>query len=110
MRVRPSVAKLNNGQREIKAATSVAGKRTVSIPTAIVPDIREHLKQYAEPGADGRVFIGAKGATPRRHHFNQLWRTTCTLADIKRSKGQGARKGHDRLIGAPESAQGQAEE
>ncbi|MFK4797968.1 tyrosine-type recombinase/integrase [Streptomyces sp. MPA0124] len=83
VRVRRSVAELNNGQREIKAPKSAAGKRTVSIPTAIVPDIREHLKRYAEPGADGRVFIGAKGATPRRNHFNRLWRSACTDAGIK---------------------------
>ncbi|OMI89026.1 site-specific integrase [Streptomyces sp. M1013] len=83
VRVRRSVAELNNGQREIKAPKSAAGKRTVSIPAAIVPDIREHLKRYAEPGADGRVFVGAKGATPRRNHFNRLWRTACSDAGIK---------------------------
>ena len=59
--VRRAVAELNNGQREIKAPKSAAGKRTVSIPATIIPDLREHLKRYAEPGADGRVFIGAKG-------------------------------------------------
>ncbi len=61
LRVRRAVAELNNGQREIKAPKSAAGKRTVSIPAAIIPDLREHLKRYAEPGADGRVFIGANG-------------------------------------------------
>lgn len=59
--VRRAVAELNNGQRQIKAPKSAAGKRTVSIPAAITPDIRDHLKRYAEPGADGRVFIGARG-------------------------------------------------
>ncbi|MGW0993641.1 tyrosine-type recombinase/integrase [Streptomyces sp. NPDC002523] len=83
VRVRRAVAELNNGQREIKAPKSAAGKRTVSIPAAIVPDIREHLKRYAEPSADGRVFVGAKGATPRRNHFNRLWRKACNDAGIK---------------------------
>ncbi|MGQ5591945.1 tyrosine-type recombinase/integrase [Streptomyces sp. ESR1.13] len=83
VRIRRSVAELNNGQREIKAPKSAAGKRTVSIPTAIIPDIREHLKRYAEPGADGRVFVGAKGATPRRNHFNRLWHTACSDAGVK---------------------------
>ncbi|MGW3066238.1 tyrosine-type recombinase/integrase [Streptomyces sp. NPDC001130] len=83
VRVRRAVAELNNGQREIKAPKSAAGKRTVSIPAAIVPDIRDHLKRYAEPGADGRVFVGAKGATPRRNHFNRLWRKACNDAGIK---------------------------
>ncbi|MFD6167621.1 tyrosine-type recombinase/integrase [Streptomyces coeruleorubidus] len=83
VRVRRAVAELFNGQREIKAPKSAAGKRTVSIPAAIIPDIRDHLERYAEPGADGRVFLGAKGATPRRNHFNRLWRKACSDAGIK---------------------------
>ncbi|MFF5478340.1 tyrosine-type recombinase/integrase [Streptomyces sp. NPDC012935] len=83
VRVRRAVAELNNGQRQIKAPKSAAGKRTVSIPAAIIPDIREHLNRYAEQGADGRVFIGSKGATPRRNHFNRLWHKACDGAGIK---------------------------
>ncbi|QWB25613.1 MULTISPECIES: site-specific integrase [Streptomyces] len=83
VRVRRAVAELFNGQREIKAPKSAAGKRTVAIPAAIIPDILDHLERYAEPGADGRVFIGAKGATPRRNHFNRLWRKASADAGIK---------------------------
>ncbi|MGM9384263.1 tyrosine-type recombinase/integrase [Streptomyces antibioticus] len=83
VRVRRAVAELNNGQREIKAPKSAAGKRTVAIPAAIVPEIRAHLDGYAEHGAEGRVFVGAKGATPRRNHFNRLWRKACSDAGIK---------------------------
>ncbi|MFI0225084.1 tyrosine-type recombinase/integrase [Streptomyces lydicus] len=83
VRVRRAVAELNSGARQIKAPKSAAGKRTVSIPSAIVADIRDHLERYAEPGADGRVFIGAKGATPRRNHFNRLWHRACDGAGIK---------------------------
>ncbi|MFE1438963.1 tyrosine-type recombinase/integrase [Streptomyces sp. NPDC058739] len=83
VRVRRAVAELNNGQREIKAPKSAAGKRTVSIPSAIIPDVRDHLSRYAEPGADGRVFTGAKGATPRRNHFNKLWHRACDDAGVK---------------------------
>ncbi|MET9575765.1 tyrosine-type recombinase/integrase [Streptomyces massasporeus] len=54
-----------------------------SISAAIIPDIRDHLERYAEPGADGRVFLGAKEATPRRNHFNRLWRKACNEAGIK---------------------------
>ncbi|GAA2900854.1 MULTISPECIES: tyrosine-type recombinase/integrase [Streptomyces] len=83
VRVRRAVAELFNGQREIKAPKSAAGKRTVSIPAAIIPDIRDHLERFAEHGADGRVFLGSKGATPRRNHFNRLWRKACSDAGIK---------------------------
>ncbi|MFD7262913.1 tyrosine-type recombinase/integrase [Streptomyces sp. NPDC059874] len=83
LRVRRAVAELQNGQREIKAPKSAAGKRTVSIPGVIVQEIRDHLEKYAEPGADGRVFVGPKGATPRRNHFNLLWHKACRKAGIK---------------------------
>lgn len=98
VRVRRAVAELNNGQREIKAPKSAAGKRTVSIPAAILPEIREHLNNYAEPGADGRVFVGGKGrlrdgttstacgvrraptSESRPLHFHDLRHTGNTLA------------------------------
>ncbi|MFG2391681.1 tyrosine-type recombinase/integrase [Streptomyces lavendulae] len=83
VRVRRAVAELGNGQREIKAPKSAAGKRTVSIPGVILPDLHDHLKRYAEAGADGRVFVGAKGATPRRNHFNRLWHKACLEAGVK---------------------------
>ncbi|MEU6536382.1 site-specific integrase [Streptomyces sp. NPDC047000] len=83
VRVRRAVAELNNGQRQIKAPKSAAGKRTVSVPSAIVQDLSDHLTRYAESGADGRVFVGAKGATPRRNHFNRLWHKACEDAGVK---------------------------
>ncbi|MFD9721371.1 tyrosine-type recombinase/integrase [Streptomyces sp. NPDC059076] len=83
VRVRRSVAELFNGKQEVKAPKSAAGKRTVAIPSAILLEIRNHLTVYAEPGADGRVFVGAKGATPRRNHFNRLWRKACSETGIK---------------------------
>ncbi|MFF4860416.1 tyrosine-type recombinase/integrase [Streptomyces sp. NPDC002405] len=83
VRVRRAVAELDDGQREIKAPKSAAGKRTVSIPAAIVPDIRGHLARYAEPGSDGRVFVGAEDATARWNHFNRVWREACGQVGIK---------------------------
>jgi integrase len=82
VRVRRSVAELNNGQREIKAPKSAAGKRTVAIPGVILADIRDHLDRFAEAGTEGRVFVGAKRATPRRNHFNGLWRSACAAVEV----------------------------
>ncbi|WP_435130371.1 tyrosine-type recombinase/integrase [Actinacidiphila sp. bgisy144] len=42
-----------------------------------------HLELYAEQGAQGRVFVGVKGATPRRNHFNGLWRKACAEVGVK---------------------------
>lgn len=83
VRVRRNVAELHSGKRLIKEPKSAAGRRTVAIPEVIVTDLATHLAIYAEPGPDGRVFIGAKKATPRRNHFGKLWRTACDQAGIK---------------------------
>ena len=48
---------------------SKAGKRTLTVPQAIVPDLREHLASFAEPGPGGRVFVGERGAHVRSSTF-----------------------------------------
>ncbi|MFJ2646589.1 tyrosine-type recombinase/integrase [Streptomyces sp. NPDC087420] len=83
LRVRRNVAELHSGKRLIKEPKSAAGKRTVAVPAVIAGDLSTHLAIYSEHGADGQVFIGAKGATPRRNHFNRLWRKACEEAGIK---------------------------
>jgi integrase len=81
--VRASVAELRNGVRVTKLPKSTAGVRTVPIPSVILPELCRHLDRYSEPNADGQVFVGAKGATPRRNHFNKVWRRACDAAGIK---------------------------
>lgn len=83
LRVRRNIAELHNGERLVKEPKSAAGKRTVAIPAVIHDELTTHLTVYSEHGADGRVFVGAKGATPRRNHFNRLWRKACGQAGIK---------------------------
>ncbi|MFF7367408.1 tyrosine-type recombinase/integrase [Streptomyces tricolor] len=82
IRVRGSISELNSGERIYKAPKSEAGKRSVAIPRSIMPIVVAHMQQFAEPGADGRVFVGAKGATPRRNHFNGLWHKACAEVGI----------------------------
>ncbi|MGY5031049.1 tyrosine-type recombinase/integrase [Streptomyces sp. 900116325] len=83
LRVRRNVAELHSGKQLVKEPKSTAGKRTVAIPAVIVSDLATHLAVFAEPGPDGRVFIGAKKATPRRNHFGKLWRKACDQVGIK---------------------------
>lgn len=61
---------------------SDAGKRVVPIPEVIVPDLDSHLRWFAERGKNGRVFIGAKGATPRRTNFQKYWRHAITEVKV----------------------------
>ncbi|GAA2956326.1 site-specific integrase [Streptomyces enissocaesilis] len=83
LRVRRNVAELHSGRRLVKEPKSAAGKRTVAVPAVIHTDLANHLAVYAEQGADGRVFVGAKKATPRRNHFGKLWRKACEEVGIK---------------------------
>jgi integrase len=50
------------------------GKRTVSFPAEIAPEIRWHLERFAEPGERGFVFLGPKGGQLRRSNFHKsVW-------------------------------------
>ena len=48
---------------------SKAGRRTLTVPAAVVPDLRAHLVTYAEVGPRGRVFVGERGAHVRSSTF-----------------------------------------
>jgi integrase len=64
----------DKGRMALGPPKSEAGKRTVAIPDPVVPVLREHLREFSEKGAAGRVFVGAKGATLRRTNFQAMWR------------------------------------
>lgn len=46
----------------------------------ILREIHEHLAGYAEDGQNGRLFIGPRGATPRRSAFNRIWKRSLKAA------------------------------
>jgi integrase len=50
-----------------------AGRRTITIPAAIVPDLRAHLLKYAQPGAEGYVFTGFRGDALAPHVLHEHW-------------------------------------
>ncbi|WP_327484850.1 hypothetical protein [Streptomyces sp. SLBN-115] len=64
IRVRGSVSELNSGTRIYKAPKSEAGKRSVAIPQSVLPAVVDHLRQFAESGADGRVSWARRGRLP----------------------------------------------
>jgi len=74
------------GARQIiKKPKTAAGVRTVALPRWIMPELRRHFDTYAEHAQDGRVFVGAKGATPLRPNFSSVWARALDgagLADI----------------------------
>jgi integrase len=66
---------LASGEIVIGPPKSDAGRRTVAIPVAIVPELEAHLGRWAAPGPDGLVFCGTHGQPLRRATFYKAWRS-----------------------------------
>jgi integrase len=75
VRVDRAITQLNNGEQHVKGPKSEAGHRSVALPAAILPDLRTHLSTagFTEPGPTGRLFVGPKGAIPKRQNFHRIW-------------------------------------
>jgi integrase len=73
IRVVETVAELDKGGLRPETPKSRAGRRTVSFPAELVPELRWHLERFAEDGPRGVVFIGPKGGRLRRSNFRKIW-------------------------------------
>ncbi|GAA4796787.1 tyrosine-type recombinase/integrase [Streptomyces ziwulingensis] len=74
VRVRLAEPERMNGRRVRGDTKSEAGTRTVILPAFLRRELRWHLESYAEPGPDGLLFVGEKGAPFRRSSFGRKWR------------------------------------
>ncbi|MFD0856550.1 tyrosine-type recombinase/integrase, partial [Actinomadura adrarensis] len=74
VRVRAAYIEQANGKMLLGPPKSRAGRRTVAIPAAIVPDLVAHLEKYTKPEDDALVFTGVKGGPLRRSGFNKITR------------------------------------
>jgi integrase len=72
VKVRAVYVERSTGEMLLSPPKSKAGRRVVGIPTAIIPDLIQHLAIYAkaEPGA--LVFPGLQGGPIRRGNFNKM--------------------------------------
>lgn len=61
---------------------SNAGRRTVSFPAELLPELRWHLERFAAAGERGLVFVGPKGGPLRRSNFRPLWNAACEQAGV----------------------------
>lgn len=62
---------------------SDAGRRKVVIPNLIIPDLRKHLDEYAQPGPNGFVFVGVRGGQLRRSNFSKPWARALEKAELE---------------------------
>lgn len=84
IRVIGTTTELKDGSITIGPPKSEAGKRVVSVPAMLLPDLRAHMETYAEQSDDGHVFVGPKGAKLRRANFTRVW-----AAALKNAKLSG---------------------
>lgn len=77
IRVVRALAQMNDGTLIDDEPKSRAGRRVVSVPLEIVPELRWHLERFALDGADGLVFAGPKGGRLRRSNFRDVWIKAC---------------------------------
>ncbi|MBB6416194.1 integrase [Streptomyces sp. AK010] len=71
LRVRLAEPERMNGRRVQGDTKSEAGTRTVILPAFLRRELRWYLESYAEPGPDGLLFVGEKGAPFRRGTFGR---------------------------------------
>ncbi len=74
IRVRRAAPELNTGRRIIGGPKSRAGRREIVLPAFLYEDVGRHLEWFAQPGPDGLVFVGEKGAVLRGTTFGRKWR------------------------------------
>lgn len=77
-----SRVELTDGSLITGPPKSEAGRRIVTIPAVIMAEVATHMEQYAEPGKDGLMFVGPKGAPLRRPNFSRAWRQAMSGAGL----------------------------
>ncbi|WP_432868319.1 tyrosine-type recombinase/integrase [Microbispora rosea] len=91
VRVREQLIELDGGDMVLSPSKSRAGKRTVSIPSAIVPALTEHLAEFVDRADEAFVFLGKRGGYLRGGNF----RREAKWAEALKEMGVNGRHFHD---------------
>ena len=81
LRIELSVVELTNGSLVTGSPKSEAGKRIITLPPFLLPEIKAHLEQFTAPGDDSLVFVGPKNG-PLRRNFSGTWRSATESAGL----------------------------
>jgi integrase len=68
------MSECKHGELVVGPPKTDAGKRTVAIPAALVPELEAHLARWAAPGPGGLVFCGTRNQPIRRASLYTAWR------------------------------------
>jgi integrase len=82
VRITGALVQPDKGNLRMEAPKSRASKRTLSFPAEIRPELQEHLDRYAQPGAQGLVFVGPNGGMIRRQNFRPIWHAASVAAGM----------------------------
>ncbi|MER6950267.1 tyrosine-type recombinase/integrase [Nonomuraea sp. NPDC000554] len=82
VQVREQLLELDGGEMPLGPLKSRAGRRTVSIPEAIVPALAEHLVTFVDQADDAFVFLGKRGAFLRGGNFRREARWAEALKEM----------------------------
>ena len=82
LRVEVSVVELVDGSLVTGPPKSEAGKRIVTLPAFLLPELVTHLEQFTPPGDDSLVFVGPKNGPLRRPNFSRTWRDATESAGL----------------------------
>jgi integrase len=73
-----------NGAFSVGPPKSAAGRRTVTLPAAVVAALAEHLANYTAPSPDAFVFLSSQGKHLRRSNFNRrVWQPATQAAGVE---------------------------
>jgi integrase len=78
--VEQQITHLRSGEMLIGAPKTAAGKRVVSLPASVIPDLERH--QFVGTADGAWVFRGPKGAVPRKSNWSAYWRRVCANAEV----------------------------
>jgi integrase len=82
MSITEAVSELRDGTRLTGEPKTWAGRRTVAVPPLLLPELRNHLDRFSEPGKDGLVFVGPLGGPLRRGNWSTVWRRTVDAMEL----------------------------
>jgi integrase len=73
-----------NGNFSVGPPKSAAGRRTVTLPAAVVEALAEHLADYTEASPDAFVFLSSQSRHLRRSNFNRrVWQPATRAAGVE---------------------------
>ena len=80
--VEASVAELVDGSLITGPPKSQAGRRVVSIPSFLLPEVVSHIETFTQGGSGDLLFVGPRNAPLRRPNFSRAWRRATETAGL----------------------------